>query len=52
MGDKIQKLVELSGINYFAGSFAWGSLTFEESKESFERFVSQVMPTIEMPVAV
>ncbi len=50
--DKIEKLVEQSGINYFVGSFAWGSLTFEESKESFERFVSQVMPALEMPVAV
>jgi len=49
--DKIQKLVEQSGINYFVGSFGWGSLTFDESRESFERFVSQVMPTIERSVA-
>ena len=44
--EKIQQLVEESGINYFVGSFAWGSLSFDQSRESLSRFASEVIPTI------
>jgi alkanesulfonate monooxygenase SsuD/methylene tetrahydromethanopterin reductase-like flavin-dependent oxidoreductase (luciferase family) len=45
--ERIQQLVEDSGINYFAGSFAWGSLTFEQSRDSLTRFISEIIPYIQ-----
>lgn len=45
--DQIQKLVAESGINYFVGSFAWGSLSPDQSRESLERFVSEIIPNVE-----
>ncbi len=44
--DKIQQLVEVSGINYFVGSFAWGSLSPEHSRASLELFISEIMPAV------
>lgn len=44
--DKIKQLAKQSGINYFVGSFAWGSLTFDQSSDSFKRFASEVAPDI------
>lgn len=44
--DQIQELVSLSAINYFVGSFAWGSLSPEQSQRSFDLFASQIVPTI------
>ncbi len=32
--DQIQQLIQVSGINYFVGSFAWGSLSPEHSRAS------------------
>jgi alkanesulfonate monooxygenase SsuD/methylene tetrahydromethanopterin reductase-like flavin-dependent oxidoreductase (luciferase family) len=43
---KIQDLVNQSQINYLAGSFAWGSLSFEQSKSSLMSFVNDVAPNI------
>ncbi|MFT4582226.1 MAG: alkanesulfonate monooxygenase SsuD [Gammaproteobacteria bacterium] len=44
--DQIQKIVDDCGINYFIGSFAWGSLTPEQSRRSLDLFISEIMPTI------
>ena len=44
--EQIQRLVSESGINYFVGSFAWGSLSPEESQRSFELFTSRIVPHI------
>ena len=44
--EQIQRLVSESGINYFVGSFAWGSLRPEESQRSFEFFTSHIVPHI------
>ena len=43
---KILDLVEKTGINYFAGSFAWGSLPFEKSQESLCRFITEISPSL------
>ncbi|NNL86046.1 MAG: LLM class flavin-dependent oxidoreductase [Myxococcales bacterium] len=42
--EQIQRVVSESGINYFVGSFAWGSLPPEESRRSLELFASEIMP--------
>ena len=44
--EQIQQLVSESGINYFVGSFAWGSLTPAQSQQSLELFISEIMPQI------
>ena len=44
--EQIQRLVSESGINYFVGSFAWGSLSPEESQRSLDLFTSQIIPHI------
>ena len=44
--DQIQRLVSESGINYFVGSFAWGSLSPEESQRSLNLFTSHIVPHI------
>lgn len=36
--------LERSGANYFLGSFAFGSMTFEQTKRSLELFAREVMP--------
>lgn len=45
--EQIQRVVSESGINYFVGSFAWGSLAPAESRRSLELFVSEIVPQIE-----
>ena len=42
--EQIQQLVAESGINYFVGSFAWGSLSPKQSRESLELFISEIIP--------
>lgn len=44
--DQIQQVVSDGGLNYFVGSFAWGSLTPQQSRRSLELFVSDIMPKI------
>ena len=44
--EQLQKLVAESGINYFVGSFAWGSLPPEQSRASLERFIAEIAPTL------
>ena len=44
--DQVQSLVTASGINYFVGSFAWGTLSPEHSRRSLELFISKVVPEI------
>jgi hypothetical protein len=36
--------IEASGTNYWISRFAFGDLTFEESKRSLALFVEHVMP--------
>ena len=43
---QIQQLVAESGINYFVGSFAWGSLSPKQSLESLELFISEIIPEL------
>lgn len=45
--EQIQQVVSESGINYFVGSFAWGSLTHEQSRRSLELFISEIVPAIQ-----
>ncbi len=47
--EQIQRLVSESGINYFVGSFAWGSLSPEESHRSLALFTSHIVPHIHSP---
>jgi len=42
--EKIAAYFEGSGTNYLVLSFAWGGLTFEQSRHSMELFASEVMP--------
>lgn len=44
--EQIQRLVSESGINYFVGSFAWGSLSPQESQRSLDLFTSHIVPHI------
>ena len=44
--NKIKNLVDRSDINYFAGSFAWGSLPFEKSRQSLALFSEKIIPSI------
>lgn len=46
VGEQIQQLVAASEINYFVGSFAWGSLSPSDSRDSLERFISEVIPSV------
>lgn len=41
---KIADYFEQSGCEYLVLSFAWGSLTYEQSRRSLDLFVSEVMP--------
>jgi alkanesulfonate monooxygenase SsuD/methylene tetrahydromethanopterin reductase-like flavin-dependent oxidoreductase (luciferase family) len=42
--EKIAAYFDKSGSNYLVLSFAWGSLTYEQSRRSMDLFVSEVMP--------
>lgn len=42
--ERIAAYAEQSGCNYLVLSFAWGSLTYEQSRSSLELFASEVMP--------
>ena len=42
--ERIAAYAEQSGCNYLVLSFAWGSLTYEQSRRSLELFASEVMP--------
>ena len=42
--EKIARYFEQTGCNYLVLSFAWGSLTGEQSRHSMDLFASQVMP--------
>jgi alkanesulfonate monooxygenase SsuD/methylene tetrahydromethanopterin reductase-like flavin-dependent oxidoreductase (luciferase family) len=44
VGEMLEQEIEKSGSNYILTRFAFGNLSFEESKESLERFESDVMP--------
>ncbi|MGB1885596.1 MAG: LLM class flavin-dependent oxidoreductase [Gammaproteobacteria bacterium] len=44
---QIQQLVTESAINYFVGSFAWGSLRPEDSMASLDRFIAEIVPAIQ-----
>jgi len=42
--EDIQELVAASGCNYVICSFAWGTLSFEQSLRSLCLFAQEVMP--------
>lgn len=42
--DQIARYFEQTSCNYLVLSFAWGSLTYEQSRQSLDLFVSKVMP--------
>ena len=44
--DEVARQCEESGINYFVSRFAFGNLTFEESRQSIELFAERVMPEL------
>ena len=44
--EQVQQVVEECGINYFIGSFAWGSLSPEQSRRSLELFISEIVPNV------
>lgn len=45
--EQIQQLVAEGGINYFVGSFAWGSLSPAQSRRSLELFIEEIMPALQ-----
>jgi alkanesulfonate monooxygenase SsuD/methylene tetrahydromethanopterin reductase-like flavin-dependent oxidoreductase (luciferase family) len=44
--EQVTRLVAESGINYFIGAFAWGTLSHAQSKRSLELFATEVMPAL------
>lgn len=42
--EKLAAQVEATGVNYFIGTFAWGSLTHEQTLRSLRLFAEEVMP--------
>jgi hypothetical protein len=44
--DEVARQCEESDINYFMSRFAFGNLTFEESRQSIELFAERVMPEL------
>jgi alkanesulfonate monooxygenase SsuD/methylene tetrahydromethanopterin reductase-like flavin-dependent oxidoreductase (luciferase family) len=42
----LSRQVEISGINYLACRFAFGDLSFEESRRSLDLFAAEVMPAL------
>ena len=44
--EQVTRLVAESGINYFIGAFAWGTLSHTQSKRSLELFAEEVMPAL------
>ena len=44
--EQVQRLVGESGINYFIGAFAWGTLTAAQAQRSLALFAQEVMPAV------
>jgi alkanesulfonate monooxygenase SsuD/methylene tetrahydromethanopterin reductase-like flavin-dependent oxidoreductase (luciferase family) len=42
--ERLLEEIEISGVNYVLTRFAFGDLTYEESKYSLESFENHVMP--------
>lgn len=45
--DQIHQVIEMSDVNYFVGAFAWGALKPEDSRNSLELFISEIMPSLQ-----
>jgi alkanesulfonate monooxygenase SsuD/methylene tetrahydromethanopterin reductase-like flavin-dependent oxidoreductase (luciferase family) len=45
--DRLQAQIDESGVNYVACRFAFGDLTFEETRRSVELFAAEVMPRLQ-----
>ena len=45
--DQLQAQIDESGVNYVACRFAFGDLTFEETRRSVELFAAEVMPRLQ-----
>ena len=46
VAEQIERSLEVSGTNYFVARFAYGSLTYEQSRSSLDLFVDEVMPKV------
>ena len=44
--DELQAQLDESGANYVACRFAFGDITFDETRRSIELFAEQVMPQL------
>jgi alkanesulfonate monooxygenase SsuD/methylene tetrahydromethanopterin reductase-like flavin-dependent oxidoreductase (luciferase family) len=44
VAEGLQREIELAGVNYVLTRFAFGNLTYEESRRSLDLFVREVMP--------
>ena len=45
--DRLSKLVEVSGCNYVICSFAWGTLSHQQTMRSLQLFVQEIMPAFQ-----
>jgi len=45
--EQVWRSIDMSGINYFIGVFAWGNISHEKSMRSMRYFVREVMPSPE-----
>src|SRR4029078_9228589 len=48
VGGQLQAQIDESGVNYVACRFAFGDLTFEETRRSVELFAGEVMPRLQV----
>jgi len=42
--EQLERMLQVSGCNYVIFSFAWGTLTHEQSMRSLRLFVDEVLP--------
>ena len=43
---RLARMIRASGCNHFAGTFAFGSLTYPEARSSLTRFAEDVAPAL------
>jgi alkanesulfonate monooxygenase SsuD/methylene tetrahydromethanopterin reductase-like flavin-dependent oxidoreductase (luciferase family) len=49
VAERLAGMLRESGCNHFAGAFAFGSLSYEESRSSLVRFGEEVAPALRVP---
>jgi hypothetical protein len=45
--EEVRKHLDITGSNYFVGSFAFGNLTTEQAMNSMRLFAEEVIPTFQ-----